>query len=66
MTDHTTKIVRINGFDLTGGDDGEPLILDVDLGRALGLKEARVVRRLIKRWDAEIGPTRVDNCSSNP
>jgi hypothetical protein len=58
MTDHTTKIVRINGFDLTGGDDGEPLILDVDLGRALGLKEARVVRRLIKRWDAEIGPTR--------
>ena len=51
----STKIVRIDGFELTGGPDGRPLFLDVDLGRALNRTRPRDIRREIAKKTTDPG-----------
>ena len=48
----------IDGLTLTAGDNGEPVIRDEQLGRALGLARPTDVRKLIVRWNRELGGCR--------
>jgi hypothetical protein len=48
-------IVRINGFDLTRDAAGEPLIVDMDVGRALGFGNPIDIRKLIRRNASHLG-----------
>ncbi len=48
-----TRTMTVDGRDLTVGVDDEPRILDEDLGRRLGFREPRAIRKLIRRLFAE-------------
>lgn len=42
-------------YHLTRGEDGAPLVKDLELARWLGFERSRKIRELINRWSAELG-----------